>query len=115
LGGGVTEFSGASLTALNFSFDDGLINFALSNDPAASVYFLNGNLSEILYGATESSGSLSFGAGIPALAYGFVDTNNGELSSAGTISLAAEPSTLLLWGTSLLALGAIFRKKLAVS
>ena len=112
--GGSNTFPSGDLLSLSLTIDN--VTF---NASGCNLQFNSGTLNNIYGCSFTASGSnppninnIQLGATGYSLN---ANPNNSGTSGTVTASLVTpEPSTLLLWGTGLLALGAIFRKKLGV-
>jgi hypothetical protein len=106
-GTGVSNFTGSSLTALNFVIGGSSFQLANEISPAflpASVTFLNGSLINIFYAGALSGFTLQLDT--LGLGYVFTDFANARLDSAGNISASATPLPGTL-GMMLLGLGVL--------
>lgn len=105
-----------SLSQVMFTTDNGD-----SFTPTGCMLGYSGGVVNTLYGCNFSGSNApanvtvySFGWGISSYNFGISGSGTTVVGNVGDLTLAPEPSTLLLWGTGLLALGAIFRKKAGV-
>jgi PEP-CTERM motif-containing protein len=102
-GTGISNFTGSSLTALNFVIDGNSFQLANAVLPA-SVTFFNGSLINIAYVGALSGFKLQLDT--LGLGYLFTDAANWQLDSVGTISASATPLPGTL-GMMLLGLGVL--------
>jgi hypothetical protein len=115
--------AGSALTALSFNIGGDLFTLADSAGGANAV-FLNSNLFNIQYlGTLANNNKVTISLAANGLLYTFYDQLNGSISN-GFISIstaaapletahAPEPSTLLLFGTGVLSMAGVARRKFA--
>jgi PEP-CTERM motif len=119
----VSDYNSADGSLINLSFIIGGDVFNLGNalNGYGEVDFLHGILTNVFYNGGDITKSVAFQLNSGLLLYSFNDFDKGE-HSTGYISATVDPSgnspvpeptTLLLFGTGMLGLGALASRKLA--